>query len=268
MPSRLIRTVILLILLSGCAGDGAGLVATGGATSMDKLVQTLNEQFMLDHPALRATYDPTGSGAGIQAVRDGTCDVGLASRALKDEEAQGLQTTLLALDGIAVVVHPDNPVQALTSAQLQGIYQGSITDWQALGGPKGEISPIGREAGSGTREGFEGVLAVGDAPYYAQELTSTGGVLEAVRRNPNAIGYISLASLGDGVRAVTVDGVPASADTVRQGLYPLQRPFLLVTRAGEAPSEAVALWLDFVTGPDATDLILKAGAIPPPKEDT
>lgn len=266
MRLRVAAVVFLLVLLTGCAGDPSSTVSTSGATSMDKLIQSLNEQFMLDHQALRATYDPTGSGAGIQAVRDGTCDVGLSSRALKPEEAQALQTTLLALDGITVVVHPENPVADLTLAQLRGIYLGETRDWQAVGGPPGEISPIGREAGSGTREGFESVVGVGDAAYYAQELTSTGAVLESVRNNPNAIGYISLASLNDSVRAITVDGVPSGVDTIQAGLYPLQRPFLLVTRADVAPSETVSLWLDFVTGPEATSLILGAGAIPPPKE--
>lgn len=255
---------LLLLPLTACGGpDPNSLVSLNGSTSMDQVVNILNEQFMLDHSGFRATYDPTGSGAGIQAVKTGICDIGLSSRALREGETDaGLTGTILALDGIAVVVNPENPVSELTGEQLLDIYTAAIQNWADVGGGDAPISAVGREAGSGTREGFETAAGVNENAAYAQELTSTGAVLEAVRTNPNAIGYVSLASLSNAVRALSIDGAACTEEEILDGSYPIQRPFLLVTRTDEPLSSAAQAWFDFATGPDAADLIRKAGAIP------
>lgn len=209
------------------------------------------------------TYNPTGSSAGITAALEGTCDIGLSSRYLKEEEKeQGLLETILAYDGIAIIVHPDNPVADLTMEQIAGIYTGTITNWSEVGGNDGEIVCIGREAGSGTRDGFETITGTEDACQYRQELTSTGAVITAVASNPNAIGYASLASVKETVKALSVGGVVPSEETVRDGSYAIQRPFVLVTREGVALSETAQRFFDYVTSAEAHELIAAAGVVP------
>ena len=271
----LLCLALIAALLAGCgstaSGGGAsgsglsGTVSLNGSTSMEKVAGILNEQFMADHPGVKASYDATGSGAGIEAAANGTCDIGLSSRALKDEEtAKGLTGTTLALDGIAIIVNAACPVDGLTVRQIGDIFTGKVTDWSKVGGDAGEIACIGRESGSGTRDGFESVTDTKDACRLSQELTSTGAVIEAVKNSPNAIGYASFSDAEgkEGIKTVTVDGVACTENTVLDGSYKIQRPFVLVTRDGAELSEAAQTFFDFATSPEAYALIAKAGVVP------
>ena len=240
-----------------------GAVATDGSTSMEKVIGALGESFMGANKGITVTYNPTGSGSGIQAVSEGRCDIGLSSRALKDEEkASGLKETVVALDGIAIIVSPENPVSDLDVETIAKIYTGEITNWKDLGGSDAEIVLIGREAGSGTRDGFESITGTKDACKYRQELTSTGDVITTVSQNPDAIGYASLAAVSDKVKTLTVGGVTPTEDTVKDGGYVIQRPFVLVTKDGAQLSDAAQLFFDYATSADAADIISKAGAVP------
>ena len=241
----------------------SGAVATNGSTSMEKVIGALSEQFMADNSGVSVTYDATGSGAGIEAASNGSADIGLSSRGLKDEEkASGLVGTTVALDGIAVIVNPACKVADLTVEQIAAIFTGAVTDWSEVGGDAGTISCIGREAGSGTRDGFESITKTKDACKMDQELTSTGAVIEAVAGNPNAIGYASLSALKDTVKAVTVGGVECSEATVLDGSYAIQRPFVLVTKDGAELSQQAQAFFDYMTSTAANDLIKAAGAVP------
>ena len=243
----------------------SGSVSTNGSTSMEKVIGALSEQFMADNSGVTVTYDPTGSGAGIEAASNGSADIGLASRALKDEEkAGGLTETVVALDGIAVIVNADSKVADLTVEQIGKIFTGEITDWSEVGGDAGTISCIGREAGSGTRDGFESITGTKDSCKLDQELTSTGGVIEAVAGNPNAIGYASLSAVEgkNTVKAVTVGGVACTDETVLNGSYAIQRSFVLVTKTGETLSPAAQAFFDYATSSAASQLIKAAGAVP------
>lgn len=243
----------------------SGSVSTNGSTSMEKVIGILSEQFMADNSGVSVTYDPTGSGAGIEAASNGSADIGLSSRALKDEETSGgLTGTTVALDGIAVIVNAGSKVEDLSVEQIAQIFTGETTDWSEVGGEAGTISCIGREAGSGTRDGFESITNTKDACKLDQELTSTGGVIEAVAGNPNAIGYASLSAVEgkDTIKALTVGGVACTEETVLDGSYAIQRPFVLVTRTGEALSPAAQAFFDFATSSAANDLIKSAGAVP------
>ncbi len=266
----LCAAVMALSLFAGCgqkANDNGtttgGTVSTDGSTSMEKVIGALGESFMEANSGTTFTYNPTGSGSGIQAVSEGRCDIGLSSRALKDDEkASGLKETTLALDGIAIIVNPQNPVQDLTLEQIAKIYTGEITNWKDVGGSDAEIVRIGREAGSGTRDGFESITDTKDACQYRQELTSTGDVITTVSQNPNAIGYASLATIKDSVKALTVNGVAPTEATVKDGTYLVQRPFVLVTKEGAALSETAQKFFDFATSADAASIISAAGAVP------
>ena len=239
-----------------------GTVATDGSTSMEKVIGALSESFMANNADATVTYNPTGSGSGITAVQEGTCDIGLSSRALKDEEkAAGLKETVLAYDGIAIIVHPDNPVSDLTIEQSAQLYTGEITNWKDVGGNDAEVVLIGREAASGTRDGFESITGTKEKCQYRQELTSTGDVITAVSQNPDAIGYASLASIKDSVKALNVDGVTPSEATVKDGSYKVQRPFVLVTVEGKALTPVAQAFFDYATSPDAAAIIAKAGAV-------
>ena len=240
-----------------------GTVSTDGSTSMEKVIMSLGESFQAENKGITVGYNPTGSGSGITAVSEGRCDIGLASRALKDDEkASGLKETVLALDGIAIIVNPENKVSDLTVEQIAKIYTGEITNWKDVGGDDAEIVLIGREAGSGTRDGFESITGTKDSCKYRQELTSTGDVITTVAGNPNAIGYASLASVKDTVKAISVNGVAPSEATVSDGSYEVQRPFILVTKEGVELSKAAHLFFDYATGKDAADIISAAGAVP------
>ena len=253
----------LMMALSACSFAAAeSTVSTDGSTSMEQVVGALGEYFMEQNPGTTFTYNPTGSGSGITAVQEGRCDIGLSSRALKDEEkASGLVETVVAYDGIAIIVHPDNPVADLSVETIGKIYTGEITNWKDVGGNDAEIVVIGREAGSGTRDGFESITGTKDACKYRQELTSTGDVITTVSQNPNAIGYASLASVKDTVKALTVDGIAATEETVKDGSYVVQRPFVFVTREGVELSETAQKFFDFATSADAAEIIATAGAV-------
>ena len=258
-----VASLLMMVSLAGCGYAEGGSVSTDGSTSMEKVIGVLGESFMEANADVNFTYNPTGSSAGITAALEGTCDIGLSSRYLKEEEKeQGLLETILAYDGIAIIVHPDNPVADLTMEQIAGIYTGTITNWSEVGGNDGEIVCIGREAGSGTRDGFETITGTEDACQYRQELTSTGAVITAVASNPNAIGYASLASVKETVKALSVGGVVPSEETVRDGSYAIQRPFVLVTREGVALSETAQRFFDYVTSAEAHELIDAAGVVP------
>ena len=277
----LASATLALTLLAGCGSSGnapasaaassapsggdtelTGSVATDGSTSMKSVIGALGESFQNANSGVTFTYNPTGSGSGIQAVSEGRCDIGLASRSLKDDEkSSGLTGTVLAYDGIAVVVSPENPVSDLTIEQIADIYTGKITNWSEVGGNDAEIVLIGREAGSGTRDGFESITGTEEACQYRQELTSTGDVIATVSQNPNAIGYASLSAVKDTVKALSVGGVAPSEDTVKDGSYVIQRPFVLVTKDGVTLSPAAQAFFDYATSAEAAPIIAQAGAV-------
>lgn len=294
MKKRLLGLTAVLALALGCftacgdnttdttantpAGTGAdttvatgtvtpGTVATDGSTSMEKVIGALGESFQLKYEGMVFTYNPTGSGSGITAVAEGTCDIGLSSRYLKpEEEEMGLQETVLAIDGIAVIVNPLNGATDLTLAQIADIYTGNITNWSEVGGADAEIVVIGREAGSGTRDGFESITGTSDACVLRQELTSTGDVIATVASNENAIGYASLASVNNNVVAIKVDGVSPSTETVLDGSYAIQRPFILVTRTDTPLSESAQLFMDYALSEEARSVIEGAGVVVPARQ--
>ena len=241
----------------------SGTVATDGSTSMEKVIGALGEAFTSENSGVNFTYNPTGSGTGITAISEGRCDIGLSSRSLKDEEkAKGLEETVLALDGIAMIVNPANEISDLTVDQIAKIYTGEITNWKDVGGKDAEIVIIGREAGSGTRDGFESITKTAEKCQYRQELTSTGDVITTVSQNPDAIGYASLASVKNTVKALNVDGVTPTEETVKNGSYKIQRPFVLVTKSGVTLSDAAQAFFDYATSAKASEIIAAAGATP------
>ena len=249
-------------LLTSCSSGEAKTVSTDGSTSMEKVIGALGEAFEAENSGTSFTYNPTGSGSGITAVLEGRCDIGLSSRALKDDEkAQGLTETVLAYDGIAIIVNPSNTVEDLTVDQIASIYKGEVTNWSEVGGADGEIVLIGREAGSGTRDGFESITGTKDACKYRQELTSTGDVITTVANNPNAIGYASLASVKDTVKALKVGGVTPTEDTVKDGTYLIQRPFVFVTKTDTKLSDTAQKFFDYAMSSAAASIISKAGAV-------
>lgn len=247
---------------SSTAAALSGNVAAGGSTSMKNVIAALTEGFAEVEPGVTVSYDPTGSGAGITGATDKTLDIGLSSRALKDDEKADVEGTTIALDGIAIIVNNASKVEDLTVDQLKQMFTGEITNWSEVGGDDGEIVLIGREAGSGTRDGFESIVEVKDSCKYAQELTATGAVISAVEANPLAIGYASLSAVGDTVKMVTVGGVECSEDTVKDGSYEVQRPFVFVTNKSVTLSEQAQAFFDFAVSADAADLIRTAGAVP------
>ena len=246
---------------NGDASALSGKVATGGSTSMQKLMSMLQEDFMAKNNGVTVSYDPTGSGAGITGASDGSLDIGLSSRVLHDDETD-VEAITVCLDGIAVVVNNANGVEDLSLEQLAGIFSGEITNWSEVGGSDGEIVVIGREAGSGTRDGFEEIVGVKDNCKYAQELTATGVVTAAVAANENAIGYASLSAVNDSVKALTVEGVACTEETVKDGSYKVQRPFNFVVKKDAELSEAAQAFVEYVTSGDANQWILEAGCVP------
>ena len=237
-------------------------VSTEGSSSMELVIGVLGEAFMETHDGISFTYNPTGSGAGINAVAEGRCDIGLSSRNLTDAEKQNLNGDVVAIDGIVVVVNPQNLVKNLSLAQIKDIYTGKVTNWSAVGGEDHPIVLIGREAGSGTRDGFESVTGTSDQCKYRQELTSTGDVITTVAQNVNAVGYASLSALSEKVHAVTVDGISATEDTIRDGSYKLQRPFLLVTPKNKPLEGAAKVFMDFAMSPEQAHFVEGAGVVP------
>ncbi len=269
------RGVVLLLGLSlaclpGCGGSGssAGVVNISGSTSMELVAGALTEAYHLEHGDVTVNFSGSGSSAGIQNVLEGLCDIGLSSRALTARELeQGALAQVAALDGIAVIVHPDNPVEDLTEEQLAALAVGEITNWSQLGGRDAPVALIGREAGSGTRSAFEESLGVSGRCAYTNELTSSGDVSINVASNPNALGYTSLAAAVDSVKVLKISGITPGEDTVQDGSYVIQRPFLMVTRAGDPLPEAAQGFLDYALSARAAPFIRIAGAIPPGKAD-
>lgn len=252
--------LIMCSTFAGCSSEKE-TVSTDGSTSMEKVIGVLGETFEND-TGITVTYNPTGSGSGIKAVAAGTCDIGLSSRDLKDEEkAQGFTATILAYDGIAIIVNPENPISDLDVETISKIYTGEIANWSEIGGNDSEIVLIGREAGSGTRDGFESITGTEDNCKYRQELTSTGDVITTVAGNPAAIGYASVASVKDSVKMVTVGGVAPSEETIKDGSYVVQRPFVLVTKADTELSESAREFFDFITSENAREAISSAGVV-------
>ena len=284
--SLALAAAMALSMLTGCGGNSSnandtngsdaqgsqasqteqlsGVVNTNGSTSMEKVMQVLIEAFQEQQPNVTVNYTGSGSGAGVTSAIDGTADLGLASRALKsEEEEKGAQANIVALDGVAIVVNPDNAVDDLTVDQIAQIFKGEITNWKDLGGADEEIAVYGREAGSGTRGAFEELVGVEDACKYLNEYSSTGDVIGNVASNPSAIGYASLSAVGDNVKAVKVNGVECSEATVQDGTYEIQRPFVMITKDGTQLSDAAQAFLDFAMSADAASLIAQAGAVPP-----
>ena len=275
----ILLTTGLVLSLAACAGKEietiietaddpeiaalSGTVSTDGSTSMEKVIGGLGEMFMELNGGVSVTYNPTGSSGGIQAVQEGRCDIGLSSRTLKDSERElGLEAITLAYDGIAVIINPENPVEDLTVEQIAALYTGEITNWSEVGGTDMEVVLIGREAGSGTRSGFEEIVGVEEACQYRQELTSTGDVITTVAQNPGAIGYASLASVKDTVKAIRVGGVAPSEETIKNETYAIQRPFVLVTKADAVLSPAAEAFLIYITSAEAHEVITAAGVVP------
>ncbi len=264
--SILASLALVAAMMTGCGSNDAntkgGTVATDGSTSMEKVIGYLSEAYMEENSDVKITYNPTGSGSGIQAVQEGRCDIGLSSRDLKDEEAKELTGTVVAIDGIAVIVNPENPITDLTIEQIAGLYKGEITNWSEIGGSDAPVVLIGREAASGTRDGFESITDTEDVCHYTQELTSTGDVVQTVASNPNAIGYASIASVKDTVKMLSVEGVKPTTETIQNGTYKVQRNFVFVTKKNAQMSESTKAFFDFATSSAADSLIEKAGAVP------
>lgn len=270
--SLMVVAVLLVAALTGCGttntdtpkdnGQVSGTVSTDGSTSMEKVIGFLSEAYMNKNSAVKVTYNPTGSGSGIKAVQAGSCDIGLASRDLKPEEATDLNGTVVAIDGIAMIVNKENPVKDLTIEQIAALYKGEITNWSEVGGADAPVVLIGREAASGTRDGFESITDTEDACKYNQELTSTGDVVQTVSSNPNAIGYASLASVKDTVKLISVEGVTPSTETIQNGSYKIQRNFVMVTKKNAELSPAAKSFFEFATSSAADEWIIEAGAVP------
>jgi len=266
LVSALTLTLAVLALFAACGGGSAsgdglsGTLSLNGSTSVERVIAALGEQFMIDNSDVNVTFNPTGSGAGITSATEGTADIGLTSRDLRPEEVDGVHAFTFAIDGLAVIVHPDNPVSNLTIADLYGIYSGAITNWSEVGGNDHPITTIGREAGSGSRGAFDDIVSLDD-PIHLQELTSGGAIITAVASNPYAIGYASLSAVNDSVRALAIEGVEITEATLIDGSYPVARPFIMLTQAGVAPSELAQAFMDFVMSPAATEIITNAGVV-------
>ena len=243
--------------------DLSGSISMVGSTSMEKLANALSEAFMEEYPDVTVTAEFVGSGAGIEAVTNGTADIGNSSRSLKDEEkAAGVVENVVAIDGIAVCVDPANEVADLTKEQLTNIYNGTVTNWKEVGGADEPIIVIGREAGSGTRGAFEELVDLVDGCKYANELDSTGAVIAKVASTPGAIGYASLDALDDSVKALSLEGVEATAENIKAGNYFLSRPFVMATK-GEISeqNDLVQAWFDYVMGDEGQQIASEVGLI-------
>jgi len=270
MKKKIIGSIALMLAIlvtatacgdNGANGDGlSGRVSLNGSTSVERVIASLIEAFSEEHPGVTLTFDATGSGAGITSATEGTADIGLSSRDLRDGE-DGVDYIRFAVDGLAIIVHPDNPVADLSTEQIAAIYTGEITNWSEVGGDDAPIAVIGREAGSGSRGAFDDIMGIDGYVAHDQELTSGGAVITAVATNQFAIGYSSLSAVGDNVRVVSVNGVACTEATLLDGSYPVQRPFILMTQIGEEPSEAAQAFIDFILSPEATEIISNAGVV-------
>ena len=247
------------------SGDVSGSISLAGSTSMEKLCEALKESFMEQNPNVTVTVEYTGSGAGIESVTAGSCDIGDSSRALTDDEkANGIEENIVAIDGIAVITDKDNSVTELSSDDLKKIYTGEITNWNELGGNDEAIVVIGREAASGTRGAFEELLDIADQCKYAQELDSTGAVLAKVGSTPGAIGYVSLDVLDDTVTAMNLDGVEPTEENIVAGKYLLSRPFVMATKGKiDEQNDTVKAWFDYISSDAGQEVIKSVGLILP-----
>ena len=274
MFSLMLVPAMALFLFTGCGGGNpsgsvveaapatetlSGNVLLNGSTSVERVVASLIEAFNMEHPGVILTFNPTGSGAGITSATEGTADIGFSSRQLRDNET-GVDATVFAIDGIALVIHNDNPVTDLSLEQIAGIFTGEITNWNEVGGNDSPITPIGREAGSGTRDAFESIIGSSELAYEV-EITSGGAAITFVSTNPFAIGYSSLSAVNDAVRVVSVNGVPCTEETLLDGTYEIQRPFIMMTQSGTQPTAAAQAFIDFTLSPEARDIISGAGVL-------
>lgn len=239
----------------------SGTLSMNGSTSMEKVIKAVNGAFMEKNKGVTVNLNLTGSGTGIQEASEGKCDIGNSSRKLKDEEAEKLDATVVGLDGIALVVNPANKLEDITLQDLAKVYSGEITNWKELGGDDKAIVVIGREDGSGTRDGFESIVMGDKEPKYAQELESTGSVINAVATTDGAIGYASLANVDETVKALKVGGVEATEENVKSGTYEVQRPFICATLKG-SDNKLVKAYLDFILSEEGQALVLAQGAVP------
>ena len=245
--SLLLGTIVITSALTDCNQKETSSVSTDGSTSMQDVINILGEAYAENH----------------KDVKEGRCDIGLSGRALKeDEKAAGLEETVLAYDGIAIIVHPDNPVTNLSTEQIAQIYKGEITNWKDVGEEDREIVAIGCEAGSGTRDGFETITGTKDSCKYRQELTSTGDVITTVSQNPNTVGYASVAALKDSVKALSVNNAVPSESTIKDGSYNVQRPFVPVTMKDKKLSDTAQDFFNYITSDKASELISSAGIVP------
>ena len=260
--------LLTLIFLTACSAGNGRTVSLDGSTSVEKVIGALTEGYRELDNSVTINYSGTGSGAGIEAVLSGVCDIGLSSRALKDSELRkGAVAHIIALDGIAVIIHAQNPITDLTVRQLSDIFTGTITNWSQLGGHNAPIAAYGREAGSGTRSAFEEILGITDRCIYTNEYSSNGDILGNISTNPNGIGYVSLSGVNTGVRAIRINGVPCVEDTIRDGTYALQRPFLMVTSSGRPLSAEAQAFLDYAMSDKVAEYISIAGAIAPNRSE-
>ena len=265
---RLFALCIAAVLFFAACGGGSGSSTSGlsgtytlnGSTSVERVISALAEAFEEEHSGLTLSFNPTGSGAGITSAQEGTADMGLSSRPLRETET-GVDYIVFAIDGLAVIVHPDNPVSDLTIEQINGIYTGQITNWAEVGGNDAPIAVIARDAGSGSRGAFDDIIGLGDDVAHDQELTSGGAVITAVATNPFAIGYSSLSALNDTVRAISVNGVSITEETLMNQTFPVARPFILMTQTGAEVPAAIQAFIDFIQSPEATEIISNAGVV-------
>lgn len=258
----ILSLAMMTAVFAGCgdaAGNEAKTITLGGSTSVEKVIQAMMEAYMEDNENVTVTYAPTGSSAGIQGATDGTLDIGLSSRSLKDTEKEGLEEITFALDGIAIIVNKDNKAADLTLDDLKAIFTGEKTNWKDFGGTDKEIVIIGRDAASGTRDGFEGIVGVADACKYDEEQASTGAVVASVSANAGAVGYVSLASVSSEVNVVKIGGIAPSEKTVKDGSYKIQRPFVFAVK--EEQSATVKAFLDWAVSSKTTELVTNAGAV-------
>ncbi len=246
---------------SAAAEELSGTLSMNGSTSMEKVIKAVNGAFMEKNKGVTVNLNLTGSGTGIQEASEGKCDIGNSSRKLKDEEAEKLDATVVGLDGIALVVNPANKLEDITLEDLAKVYSGEITNWKELGGDDKSIVVIGREDGSGTRDGFESIVMGDKEPKYAQELESTGSVINAVATTDGAIGYASLANVDETVKALKIGGVEATEENVKSGAYEVQRPFICATLKG-SDNKLVKAYLDFILSEEGQALVLAQGAVP------
>ena len=246
---------------SAATEELSGTLSMNGSTSMEKAIKAVNGAFMEKNKGVTVNLNLTGSGTGIQEASEGKCDIGNSSRKLKDEEAEKLDATVVGLDGIALVVNPANKLEDITLEDLAKVYSGEITNWKELGGDDKSIVVIGREDGSGTRDGFESIVMGDKEPKYAQELESTGSVINAVATTDGAIGYASLANVDETVKALKIGGIEATEENVKSGAYEVQRPFICATLKG-SDNKLVKAYLDFILSEEGQALVLAQGAVP------